>query len=70
MAICRKCGAQIEYRVTLRGNKLPVDPTRVAVITRRGTVVHGWISHFSTCHTRKRRLPPELHIVQRRFEPE
>jgi len=70
MAICRKCGAQIEYRVTLRGNKLPVDPAKVAVITRRGTVVYGWISHFSTCPNRVYSRPPELHIVQRRFEPE
>ncbi len=69
MSICDRCGAPIEYRRTARGRAMPVDPGKVAVLTRRGGVVHGWVSHFCTCESRVCYLPEEFHIVQRRFLP-
>lgn len=67
MATCKHCGRIIEYRTTLHGRAMPVDPQRVAIVTPRGTVVHGWVSHFCTCDRPMRYLPGEITVRQRRF---
>lgn len=46
---------------------MPVDLDEVAIVTKRGTVVHGWILHFCTCGSRVRYLPEESRIYQRWF---
>lgn len=69
MAICKRCGAQIEYRTTARGRRMPVDPGKVAIITPRGTVVHGWIVHFATCPAVRCHLPNEVRLVQSAYFP-
>lgn len=69
MATCKRCGAPIEYRTTVKGASMPVDPAKVAIITKRGTVIHGWVSHFCTCDSKVRYLPEETKIFQRRFVP-
>ena len=69
MATCKRCGALIEYRTTLQGRSMPVDPGKVAVVTRRGTVIHGWVSHFCTCEQVRVGIPSEVRIFQRSFRP-
>lgn len=69
MSVCKRCGRPIEYRRTVKGRPMPVDPGKVALITVRGTVVHGWVSHFVTCPKVRAGLPRETRIVQRRFVP-
>jgi hypothetical protein len=69
VATCKQCGALIEYRKTLAGQLMPVDPDRVAVVTRKGTVVHGRVSHFCTCPAYRAGLPKEVKIYQRKFTP-
>jgi len=69
MATCKLCGSTIEYRRTVKGRHMPVDPSQVAVITKRGTVVHGYVSHFVTCPGNRAGIPRETRIVQRRFVP-
>lgn len=48
---------------------MPVDPGRVALLTTRGLVRHGWVSHFCTCPQRTMQLPRETIITQKRFVP-
>jgi hypothetical protein len=69
MATCKRCGAQIEYRMTAAGRWMPVDPGCVAVVTKRGTVLHGHVSHFCTCPANRAGIPRETRISQRRFVP-
>lgn len=69
MAVCKHCGAPIEYRPTLTGRWMPVDPGRVALLTTRGLVRHGWVSHFCTCPQRTMQLPHETTVTQKRFVP-
>lgn len=66
---CKGCGRPIEFRLTVKGRSMPVDPGKVALLTPRGTVIHGWVSHFCTCGSGQRYLPGETRIVQRRFVP-
>jgi len=67
MSECRHCKAPIEYRTTVNGRRIPVDPQPVAVVTKRGTIIHGWTVHFSTCPSKKHWLPGEMRIFQSRF---
>ena len=67
MTTCNHCGAPIEFRATVAGRLMPVDAQPVALITRRGTVVHGWVVHWTTCSARPRRLPRHLRILQEMF---
>lgn len=64
---CAACGRDIDYRSNAAGMRMPVDPQQTAVLTLRGTVVHGWTIHFASCPARHPRLPDELRIVQERF---
>lgn len=38
---CRSCGASVEWWITPKGNKMPVDPML--------TGNDPWVSHFATC---------------------
>lgn len=68
MAICKDCGAPIEYRPTLTGRWMPVDPGRIAILTTKGLVRHGWVTHFCTC-PRMNHMPDEITVTQKRFVP-
>lgn len=47
---------------------MPVDPGLVAIVTKQGGVVHGWVLHFCTCKSEVRYLPEEARVVQGIFE--
>ena len=49
MTRCKSCGAPIEWQKTARGTAMPVDPWYVTIVTDKGQVVKGRISHFATC---------------------
>ena len=46
---CKGCKAEIGFIKTKQGKKMPVDPKKVTVVTKGGSVVTGYISHFATC---------------------
>ena len=47
---CKKCNAQIEFIKTTAGKFMPVDiEPRVTIVTDKGEVKTGRISHFATC---------------------
>jgi len=49
MSKCKKCQNDIEWVKTRAGKNMPVDPTKITVVTKEGDVVTGQESHFSTC---------------------
>ena len=54
MAICRGCGATIDFIVMESGKKMPVNILKPVKIIRRnergiGEVVEGYVSHFADC---------------------
>ena len=46
---CKRCHNLIYWIDLQSGKKMPVDPTRMTVVTIHGEVVQGYESHFSTC---------------------
>lgn len=68
MSICKRCNQPIEFRLTAAGRHVPVDVQPVALLTRRGAIVHGWVVHFATCALARRRQVRELHIYQECFQ--
>ena len=49
-ARCHSCGAAILWIKSAKSGKgIPVNTTRVQVVTPEGKVVGGFVSHFATC---------------------
>jgi hypothetical protein len=46
---CRGCGESIDWVKTTNGKPMPVDTEYVTVVTDKGEVVKGRVSHFATC---------------------
>ena len=57
---CKSCGGPIEWAVTIKGRRMPLDPSpvlggNVLLDGNRATVVApdesrlGYVSHFATC---------------------
>lgn len=53
--VCRGCGAKIVWKkMKSTGRANPCDPPVLAVVTDDGVVVHGRVSHFSSCPAAQR----------------
>lgn len=49
MAICKSCGAEIDFIRTKAGRLAPVNQKRITIVTNSGEVISGRESHFSSC---------------------
>jgi hypothetical protein len=46
---CQSCGASIDFIVSEKGRRVPVDAKPLTVFTPDGRAVKGYQSHFATC---------------------
>jgi hypothetical protein len=46
---CTVCGAEIKFITTPKGKKMPVEVTRVTVVTITGQIVIGYPPHWANC---------------------
>lgn len=47
--VCKKCKNPIYWIETVNGKNMPVDQTKITIVTAKGETYTGYESHFSTC---------------------
>jgi hypothetical protein len=54
VAICKTCGAKIQFQKTVRGKLMPVELQQRTLLTAGGEITVGFEPHFINCKNYRR----------------